>query len=83
MSMELFRRHSLECNTCGDGRGYICVAGVLAMVPRSRMTLWRMEKAGSFPPRLNFSERYPIWLESEVREWIANRPRGIQPRPTA
>ena len=43
----------------------------------SKTTLWRLEKAGKFPKRLNTSVSRIGWIEAEVDEWIESRPRGI------
>lgn len=39
------------------------------MVPLSDATIWRMEKAGKFPKRLQLGGNSVGWSESEVREW--------------
>ncbi len=78
--MGAMEHHRNECRVCGGGQGLVCQHGVLLLVPRTRMTLWRLEKAGNFPQRINVTERYPVWAESEIRDWMANRPRGIQER---
>jgi prophage regulatory protein len=43
----------------------------------SRVTLWRLEKSGQFPKRVNLTEARIGWEEEEVDEWIESRPRGI------
>ena len=43
----------------------------------SRVTLWRLEKSGQFPKRVNLTEARVGWTEAEVIEWIESRPRGI------
>jgi len=43
----------------------------------SRVTLWRLEKAGKFPRRLNTSFSRIGWIEAEIDKWIETRPRGI------
>lgn len=40
----------------------------------SRVTLWRMVRAGEFPPPLALSEMRKGWRESAVSEWIETRP---------
>lgn len=47
------------------------------LVPLSRSTLRRMEKAGAFPPRIEFSKNRVGWLASEVEEWILDRESAI------
>ncbi len=41
----------------------------------SRTTVWRLERAGKFPPRMRLGENSVGWLEEEVRSWIESRPR--------
>lgn len=38
------------------------------------VTIWRMQKRGELPPRRKFTNRCVGWLESEIREWMENRP---------
>lgn len=44
------------------------------MLSISKVTLWRMEKNGELPPRKKISERAVGWLESDIAEWLENRP---------
>jgi prophage regulatory protein len=44
---------------------------VLARVPLSRTTLWRMEREGLFPQRIKLSENRVGWLEGDIEAWIA------------
>ena len=37
----------------------------------SRSTIWRMERAGTFPKSRRISPNSTAWLESEVDAWIA------------
>ena len=39
----------------------------------SRTTIWRAEKAGTWPKRIRFSARKYGWLETEIDAWIAAR----------
>jgi len=39
----------------------------------SRTTLWRLERAGQFPPRRQISANAVGWIRSEVEDWIAAR----------
>jgi len=43
----------------------------------SKTTLWRLEKSGNFPSRVNTSVSRVGWIETEINEWIKTRPRGI------
>ena len=39
----------------------------------SRVTIWRMEKAGQFPKRIRISSHMVGWLEHEGEDWLAER----------
>lgn len=39
----------------------------------SRQSLWRLERAGSFPARLRLGANRVAWLESDIDEWLAER----------
>ena len=41
----------------------------------SRVSLWRMERAGTFPQRINISPNRVGWREDDINEWIESRPR--------
>jgi len=40
----------------------------------SRMTIWRLERAGQFPQRRRLGPNAIGWVENEIDEWIASRP---------
>jgi prophage regulatory protein len=42
---------------------------VLQIIPISRSTLWRMEKAGTFPRSTYISSNRRIWFEDEILAW--------------
>lgn len=44
----------------------------------SRTTLWRWEKAGKFPSRVQLGENSVGWRQSEVMKWLESRPRVNQ-----
>ena len=46
---------------------------LLARVPLSDTTIWRMEKDGKFPRRIRLGGNSCGWLESEVAAWIQGR----------
>lgn len=48
---------------------------VAQRVALSRSTIWRMERAGQFPPRRRVSVNKVAWWEPEVEEWLRNRAR--------
>jgi len=43
----------------------------------SRVTLWRLERAGKFPERVNITNFRIGWVEAEIDQWLESRPRGI------
>lgn len=48
---------------------------VIEIVKISRVTIWRFERVGKFPGRVKLGANSVGWLEDEVLEWIASRPR--------
>lgn len=46
---------------------------VLAIIPLSATTIWRLEKAGKFPNRRQISPGKVGYLASEIDEWAASR----------
>jgi prophage regulatory protein len=44
-------------------------AQVLALIPISRTTLYRLEKKGAFPRSTYISANRRCWFESEVADW--------------
>jgi prophage regulatory protein len=46
---------------------------VLELVGVSEPTLWRMERAGHFPPHVQISTRAVGYFERDVLSWIAAR----------
>jgi predicted DNA-binding transcriptional regulator AlpA len=42
---------------------------ILDVVPVSRSTLWRMERAGKFPRATYISSNRRVWFEDEVILW--------------
>ena len=39
----------------------------------SRTTIWRLEREGSFPKRVQISRNVVAWRESDVAAWIAQK----------
>lgn len=39
----------------------------------SRVTIWRLERAGLFPVRRHLTDHLVGWLEHEIDDWIATR----------
>ena len=54
---------------------------VVKKIGWSKVTVWRMERAGLFPKRINLSDRRVGWAESEIEDWLGSRPRGICAEP--
>ena len=50
---------------------------VASMINLSRVTIWRLENEGKFPPRIKISSKRIGWLEDEVTKWIEKRPRVV------
>ncbi len=40
-----------------------------------------LEARGEFPKRVQLTSAKVGWLESEIREWLGQRPRGALPAP--
>ena len=53
------------------------VKDVVGMAGLSKVTIWRKEKYGAFPKRINLTTRRVGWIESEVVGWLETRPKGI------
>jgi len=47
---------------------------VVNVVGLSRVTVWRMERAGKFPARIQLGERAVGWRRADVEKWIESRP---------
>jgi prophage regulatory protein len=47
---------------------------VMEITCLSRMTIYRMEKAGEFPRRRRLGTNSVAWIESDVSSWIETRP---------
>jgi len=47
---------------------------VIGATGLSRVTIWRLEKAGAFPARRRLGTNSVAWLEDEVNAWIGSRP---------
>ena len=41
----------------------------------SRVTIWRRERAGLFPRRVQLGSGSVGWREDEIEKWIESRPR--------
>ncbi len=47
---------------------------VVDLVGLSRTTIWRLERAGQFPRRLQVSTKAVRWNQAEILDWINSRP---------
>ena len=55
---------------------------VLRRTGLSDTTIWRMERAGDFPARVQITEAGAVgWFEDEVDRWVHDRVRGGGKRP--
>jgi prophage regulatory protein len=43
------------------------------LVPLSDATIWRMERAGTFPKRIAISVKRVAWRRSEIEHWLERR----------
>lgn len=49
---------------------------VEARTARSRTSIYRMMREGSFPTPIKISTRAVRWRQSELEAWLADRPRA-------
>jgi len=47
---------------------------VVAITGLSRMTIYRLEKRGQFPRRIQLSPNSIGWLQDQIDQWIKSRP---------
>jgi prophage regulatory protein len=66
---------ALETQTTIAGHRVLRLHAVLDRVPVSRTTLWRMERAGLFPRRIQVSTNRVGWIEADVNAWVEGRKR--------
>ena len=52
---------------------------VVQITNLSRVTIWRMERAGTFPQRINISPNCVGWREDDINEWRDKN--GLRPKP--
>lgn len=60
---------------------------VLELLGIARMSLYRMRRAGKFPPHVEIGSQRIGWPESEIKAWVESRRRpaprkAAQPRRT-
>ena len=56
----------------------LLVDEVSELTTLSRATIYRKEREGSFPLRIQLGVNRTGWIEEEVHEWIKNLPRGAR-----
>jgi predicted DNA-binding transcriptional regulator AlpA len=66
-----------------QGRRLVDSRGRRQKVPLSDTQVWRLEKVGRFPQRVQLSTHKVAWYEDELDKWIAERIRGGGRRPGA
>ena len=51
------------------------VKDIVEMTGISRVTIWRMERRGEFPQRMQLSDsgRSVGWMESDIKDWMQSR----------
>ena len=63
-----------EAGDNGDPPRLLDKAEVLRRVPFTFPTLWKMMRENKFPMSRVSGGTKTVWLESEVNQWILNRP---------
>ena len=53
------------------------VKDVSLITKLSRVTIWRLEKEGKFPPRIKISQKRIGWRKDEIAKWIESLPRVV------
>ena len=53
------------------------VKDVSLITKLSRVTIWRLEKEGKFPPRIKISQKRIGWRKDEAAKWIESLPRVV------
>ncbi len=56
---------------------------LVGRVGLSRITIWRKVRAGQFPAPIELSDNSIGWLESEIAQWQASRPRRTYGAPAS
>lgn len=51
---------------------------VKQLVGLSRPTVWRLENEGNFPKRRKLGTNSVGWMESEIHQWLENRPKVVE-----
>jgi prophage regulatory protein len=54
---------------------------VVSTTGLSRMTIYRLERAGQFPSRRQLSQNCVAWPEDEILNWLKDRPMRSKGNP--
>lgn len=54
------------------------IAEVSRLTTLARATIYRLEKAGLFPRRIQISDNKVGWLLDEIERWLLSRPRVLE-----
>jgi len=54
------------------------IADVVQATGLSRMTIYRLERAGEFPARRRLGRNSVAWLDNDITDWIGSRPTVIR-----
>jgi prophage regulatory protein len=63
------------------GRKILRHPHVIECTGLSAPQIWRLEKAGQFPARVQISPGAIGWYSDEISAWVDARPRGFGRRP--
>jgi prophage regulatory protein len=63
----------MECTSNRQGGRVLRKREVFNRTGLSQSTVYRMEKAGKFPKRVQLSVLCVGWIEAEVEDWIRQR----------
>jgi prophage regulatory protein len=72
--MQLHARHDMD--SAAAPRKLIRKRQLLEQVPYSESYIWRLEKAGEFPVRVQLGPNAVAWYQDEVDAWKAKLIRG-------
>ena len=50
---------------------------VMSVTGLSRMTIYRLEKGGSFPSRRRLGKNSVAWRDDDISAWVASRPNAV------
>src|SRR4051812_28070007 len=72
-----FARRKAETETEMPGKNILRHPQVMERTGLSAPQIWRLEKAGTFPARVQISAGAVGWFSDEIESWIEARPRGF------